>query len=336
MADKPSTTSTKSEEIDLGQLFQMFRKGLHRIFVGVLRIFLYLKKNALKLGALIFLGLVIGFLLNIFVDKKLKSEVIVMPNFESKDYLYDVVEEIQANFISNDTLFFRNMGIDVNELRGFEISIQPVENEELDAEKLKESNDYLEILQTLKEDDFVFDVIKSEILKKTVLTHRITFYHKNPNKGEEYVSKIMDYINANPYFTELRKVSEKNAKARIEKNTELIEQIDDLVAGFNKQMASSEASLRGQEGVVLFDKERSLDLPGLLKLKNELVKEIEEKQLDLIEQKEAIGIINFGKTQVVKKQFLNKSLVWLPAILVGLFFAWSFLVFLNRKAKALN
>ncbi len=334
MGDKPPKTSSTSEEIDLGQLFQMFKRGLHRIFEGVLRIFLYLKKNAVKLGALIFLGLVIGFLLNMFVDKKLKSEVIVMPNFESKDYLYDVVEEIQANFISKDTLFFRNMGIDVNELRGFEISIQPVENEELDAEKLKESNDYLEILQNLKEEDFVLDVIKSEILKKTVLTHRITFSHKNPIKGEEYISKIMDYINGNPYFTELRKVSEQNAKVRIEKNNELIVQIDDLVASFNKQLAASEAT-RGKEGVVLFDKERSLDVPGLLRLKNDLIEEIEEKQLDLVEQKEAIGIVNLGKTQVVKKQFLNKSLVWLPAILVGLFFAWSLLVFLNRKAKEL-
>jgi len=334
MENQQPKASSTSEEIDLGQLFQMFKRGLHRLFRGVLRIFLYLKKNAVKLIALILLGLAIGLLLNMFVDKKLKSEVIVMPNFESKDYLYDVVDEIQANVISRDTLFFTNMGIDVNELRGFEISIEPVESEELDAEKLKEGNDYLEILQNFKEDDFVLDVVKSEILKKTILTHRITFAHKNAIKGEEYISKMLTYINNNAYFKEIREVAQQNAKIRIEKNTELIAQVDDLIANFNKQLATSDSS-GGREGVVLFDKERSLDVPGLLKLKNELVKEIEEKQMDLVEQKEAISIINFGKTQVVKKQFLNKSLILLPAILVGLFLAWSLLVFLNRKSKDL-
>lgn len=332
MEDQRPPNTQSSEEIDLGQLFQIFKRGLHRLFRGVLRFFLYLKKNAIKLGALIVLGLAIGYLLNLFVDKKLKSEVIVMPNFESKDYLYDVVDEIQANAMSSDTLFFKNMGIDVNELRGFEISIQPVENEQLDVEKLKESNDYLEILQNLKDDDFVSDVIKAEILKKTVLTHRITVSHKNAAKGEEYVSKILDYINENPYFDEIRKVAAQNANLRIEKNKELIGQIDNLIASFNQQLAASDAT-SGREGVVFFDKERSLDVPGLLNLKNKLVKEMEEKQLDLVEQKDAISIINFGKTQVVKKQFLNKSLIWLPTILVSLFVLWTLLVFLNRKAK---
>ena len=333
MGDRPSKkTTTATEEIDLGQLFLMFKRALHRIFRGVLRAFLYLKKNAIKLGALIVLGLAIGYLLNMFVDKKLKSEVIVMPNFESKDYLYDVVEEIQANALSSDTLFFKNMGIDVNELRGFEIGIQPVEIEELDVEKLKEGNDYLEILQNLKDDDFVLDVIKAEILKKTVLTHRITVSHKNAAKGEGYVSKILAYINENPYFNEIKKVAAQNANLRIDKNKELIAQIDNLIASFNQQLAASDTT-SGREGVVLFDKERSLDVPGLLNLKNKLVTEIEEKQLDLIAQKDAISIINFGKTQVVKKQFLNKSLIWLPTILVGLFVFWSLLVFLNNKAK---
>ena len=335
MENQQPKASSTSEEIDLGQLFHMFKRGLHRLFRGVLRIFLFLKKNAIKLIALILLGLAIGFLLSMFVAKKLKSEVIVMPNFESKDYLYAVVDEIQANVNSRDTLFFSNMGIGVNELKGFEISIEPVEIEELEADKLKESNDYLEILQKFKEDDFVVDVIKSEILKKTVLTHRITFAHKNAIKGEEYVSKMLAYINNNTYFKEIREVALQNAKVRIEKNTELIAQVDDLVANFNKQLATSDTS-SGREGILLFDKERSLDVPDLLKLKNELVKEIEDKQLDLVEQKEAINIINFGKTQVVQKQFLNKSLIFLPAILVGLFFAWSLLVFLNRKSKELT
>ncbi|WP_273568673.1 hypothetical protein [Maribacter halichondriae] len=332
MDNQPQKPSQTSEEIDLGQLFQMFRRGLNRIFRGILRIFLYLKKNALILGSLILLGLAIGYLLNVFVDKKLKSEVIVMPNFESKDYLYDVVEEIQSNIQNKDTLFFNTMDIDINGLRAFEITIEPIDDEEEDQEKIKMANDYLEILKDFEDNDFVLDVVKTELLKKTILTHRITFSHKNPVMGEEYVSKILEYINDNPYFKEFKKVAIQNAKLRIDKNTELIRQVDDIVMNFNKKLATSGDS-GSRDGIILLETERGLNLPALLQLKNELTKEIEQKQLELVEHKDAINIVNQGKTQIVKKQFLNKSLLWLPAIFVGLFFAWSLVLFLNRKAK---
>ncbi len=335
MADQTETTTTgDSGEIDLEKLLQLFRKGLKRIFRGILHLFLYLKKNAFKLVALIAIGIAIALLLTTFVDKKLKTEVIVKPNFASKDYLYDVIDEIQANIRSKDTLFFNDIGIDISGMRGFEVSIEPIENKEIDKEKTKQNNEYLEILQNYKDNDFVLEAIRSEVLKKAVLTHRITFSHKNPEKGEEYVTKLMRYINDNPYFTEIKRVSTENAESRIAENTELIGQIDELVANYAKQLAADNRTV-GREGMVLFDEEKEVDVTALLALKNRLIKEIEEKRMEVSEQKEAINIINFGKAQVVKKQFLNKSLFMVPAILLGMFFAWSLLVYLNRKSQEL-
>ncbi|MGB5369035.1 MAG: hypothetical protein WBN18_01290 [Flavobacteriaceae bacterium] len=331
---RPSNPAN-SGEIDLGKLLQLIRKGFNRIFRGILRIFRYLKKNALKLGVLIVVGVIIGFLLNLIVDKKLKTEVIVKPNFESKDYLYDVIEEIQANILSKDTLFFSGLGIDVDGMRGFEVSIAPMENMERDKEKIKEDNDYLEILQNYKDNDFVLQVIRSEILKKTPLTHRITFSHKNPIKGEEYVGKLIGYINANPYFSELRQVYADNAEERIIKNTELVRQIDELVAGYTRKLSEKTDAIPNQ-GMLLFDQEKGLDVPGLLGLKNGLLRQIEQKQLELVEEKDAISIINFGKTQVVKTQFLNKSLTMVPLILLGAFFLWSLMAYLNRKSMEIG
>lgn len=324
-----------SNEIDLGQLMQLIGKVFNRIFKGILRIFLYFKGNAIILGALIVIGVGIGFLLATLVDKRLKTEVIVKPNFESKDYLYDVVKEIQANIADKDTLFFKELGIDVNGLRGFEISIEPIEDVELDNEKLKENTLYLEMLQNYKDNDFVIDVVRAEILKKSGLTHRITFLHKNPVKGEEYVRKMMDYINANPYFDELKKVYAENTQFRINSNKELVKQIDDLVANYTKQI-SENVNATSSQGMVLLDKEKALDVPNILTLKNALLKQTEQKQIEAVEEKEAISIINFGKTQVVQKQFLNRSLLMVPLLLVLAFFTWSLLAYLNRKAMEIK
>ncbi|NHF59074.1 hypothetical protein FK220_006970 [Flavobacteriaceae bacterium TP-CH-4] len=334
MGNQRETASNDSEEIELGKLLQLFRKGFNRIFSGVLRIFLYLKKNAIKLGLLIILGIAVGLLLNTFIDKKLKTEVIVKPNFQSKDYLYDVVDEIQANILTKDTLFFSNLGIEVAEIRGFEVTVSPIENKELDKEDTKERNEYLDILQNYKENDFVVEAIKSEILKNTVLTHRITFYHRDKEKGAEYASKLVGYINDNPYFNELKKVSSENALERISKNTELVEQIDILVNNYSQQL-SSENKVVGREGMVLFDKEKEVDITALLSLKNRLIKEIEEKRIEIFEQNNAIKIINFGKPQEVKKQFLNKSLTLIPAIFLGIFFVVSLITYLNKRSKEL-
>jgi len=335
MAEQTSSnTPQSSDEIDLGKLFKLMRKGFDRFFRAFLRTFLYLKRNAFLLIGLILIGLVIGFFLNISVDKKLKTEVIVKPNFESKDYLYDVIGEVQANIVAKDTQILNKIGIDIDDLRGFEVSIEPIEKADKDQKQTEDDNTYLEILQNFKDQEFVSEVIRSEILDKTVLTHRITFLHKNPFNGQQVVGKILDYINANPYFVEMRTVYENNAGDRIAKNKELIEQIDNLIENYTQQLMKSDAGAR-QESTIVFDTEKGLDVTSLLSLKNGLIKQIGDKQIELVQQKDAVNIINFGKTQEVKNQFLNKSLFLLPLLFLGLFFLWALLKYLNKKALSL-
>ena len=117
--EKLPKNTTSNDEIDLGQLFQMIGKGFNRIFKSFLFVFLYFKRNAIILSALIIVGGLTGFGINQVVSENLKTDVIVKPNLESKNYLYDVVAEIQANIKAEDTVFFRELGIDVEKLKGF-------------------------------------------------------------------------------------------------------------------------------------------------------------------------------------------------------------------------
>lgn len=336
MADNVQpNNSNSSNEIDLGQLFGLIKKGFNNLFKRFLRIFLYFKKNLLKLVVLIAIGVAIGFVINTFVPKKLKTEVIVKPNFESKDYLYATIDEIASNIQSRDTIFVNKMGIDIEELVNFSVEIQPIEEVEVDKEVLEQNNKYLETLQNYKDNEFVLGVIKSEISQKSAPIHRIIFTYKNALKGEEYSQKIMSYINSNPYFSKLQKISVLNAQTRIEKNEGLLEQIDDLISSYSKNLANRESTTSQSQGMVLFDNENSLNIPNLLGQKYRLIKEIEDKQIELIEQTEAISILNFGKTQAVKKPLFGKNLVLFPAILIGGFFMFSFISFLNKKSKEL-
>src|SRR5680860_5059 len=322
MADnKPVNTRPESDEIDLGQLFRMIGRGFNSLFRGFLKVYLYFKTNFWKLVILVVIGLVLGYGLKFLISDKLKTEVIVKPNFDSKDYLYDVVGEIEANLKSKDTTFFRELGIVVSELKSLEISIEPIE-EPNEEENREEDLKYLEVLQNFQDDSFISDVVKTEILKKSGLNHRITFFYSNPLAGREATRRLIEYINNNnTYFSDLQQIYTQNAELKIKRNQELIEQIDALVGGYTKNLSSGN---RVDQGTVVLENEKSLEVPSLLSLKNALVKEIERKRLEIAEQKNTISIINFGKTQKVKVPVYGQGILVIPFILVLMFLLVSF------------
>ena len=183
MADQQTPKATSSnDEIDLGQLFNMIGKGFKNLFNWFLRVYIYLKKNFFILLALVVVGAIIAFGLNQIVPKKLKTEVIVKPNLESKGYLYDVVNEIQANIKAKDTIFFSRIGIKVSSLKGYEITIDQV----LDKTNSEDNLEYLELLEKFQENGLVGDVIRTEILKKSTLDHKISFYYIDAEKGQKF------------------------------------------------------------------------------------------------------------------------------------------------------
>ncbi|MEO1012928.1 MAG: hypothetical protein AAFX53_16640 [Bacteroidota bacterium] len=331
MADKqPANQQNSPDEIDLGQLFQMIGRGFQRLFEAFLRVFLYLKKNALVLIVLAVLGSAIGIGLNQIVTKKMKTEVIVKPNLESKNYLYDVISEIQANIRAKDSSLIALLGTTEENLKSFKVSIEPVEERRSERE-LGDQLKYLQTLQNFQGTEIVRDVIKTEILNNSTLNHRITFFYKDTENGHKFAKSLMSYINSNPYFAELIEVYRENAKERMAMNDKLLGQLDNLIANYSKNIAKEDNLLN--EGKIVLDNGEETDIKGLFELKNDLIRDSERKRLELKERKEAISIINFGRPQQVQKVFFGKNIVLIPTILIGLFFLWSIIRYLNGKAS---
>ena len=320
----------QTDEIDLGQLFNIIGRGFSKLFRSFLKFYLYIRRNAIKFGILIIAGLAVGLALNQIITKKLKTEVIVKPNLESKAYLYDVVEEINANVKAKDTVFFNKLDIDVNALNGFEIQIEPIEEEGF--EDMGDQVEYLALLEKFRDEEGVLDIVRSEILKKSTLSHRITFFFNEAEEGRAIASKMIDFINSNEYYNELRDLYIENARERIKKNEILIAQIDKVVEGFTNEL-TSEDQVEGT--LVLSDAER-LDVTDVLSLKNEIVKDTEIKKLEIQGNKEAIRIISFGSTQEVRESFFGNTIILIPIILIAFFLLIDFIKYLNKKATELQ
>ncbi len=316
MAKESKTNNTPSnDEIDLGQLFQMIGKGFNRIFRGLLSVFLYFKRNAIILVVLAILGALTGFGLNQIVSKKMKTEVIVSPNLESKNYLYDVVAELQANIKAEDTVFFKSLGIDVEKLKDFEIEVAPVSGS--NKKNLETEMKYLELLQSFENSGAISDIVRAEILDKSSLDQRITFFYKDASLGDKYARIFMDYINSNTYYKEIVKTYTENAQDRIKQNDSLVQQINVLITNYSNKMLTENTAT---EGRIVLDNEQQLNVPQLFTLKNELIRDTESKKLELERRKDAITIINFGKPQKIIKPLYKKNIILFPLLYIGIFF----------------
>lgn len=331
MADQTSkNTGPTSDEIDLGQLFRGIGRGFKSLFIGFLRVFLYLKRRAVILLVLAAAGLALGYGLSKIINKKQKIVVIVKPNWESKDYLYDVINEVQANLEAKDTSFFRGIDVEMTNFAGFEIIIEPVGSK---IDTPKDEIAYLELLQKFENTGLISDVLRVELMNMSSLNHRITFMYKDKEKGPIFAEQVMKYINGNGFFSEYVSISQQNAELKITENSDLIRQIDQIITNYSGKTAASYAAT---EGRIVLDDEQDLDLTSLLQLKNNLIKDTESKKIDLLNQKEAIRIINFGKPQEEQKSFFGKKIILVPTILIGLFLLIDFVKYLNRRALEIH
>ncbi len=332
MAENNTPNKTNaSDEIDLGQLFQLIGKGFNSLFRVFLRLFLYLKKNALILLGLLILGGAIGFGLNRIVSKRLMTEVIVKPQMESKNYLYDVINEIQANIKAKDTAFFSNIGVDVSSFDGLEVAIVPVnDNRKSSEDEVK----YLELLQSFENTEAIADIVRAELQNKSSFNHRITFYYKDAQAGQKLAKGMMEYINTNEYYDGLISVYRENASSRIKEDTQLLKQVDEIITTYAKKMAENNGMV-GNDRIVL-DNQETVNITGLFSLKNSLIRDIESKNVELEQRTDPIKIINFGKPQVVQSSLFGKKIVLIPFILIAAYFFGSILKYLNKKTKELE
>lgn len=328
-SNQSPSTQNNSDEIDLGQLFQLIGRGFNAIFRWILRVFLYLKKNMLLLIGLVVVGLAIGYGLNQIISKKYKTEVIVKPQIESKNYLYDVVSEIQSNIRSKDTLFFKSIGVENIDFKGLNIEINRV----VEIGNAESDLKYLELLQSFENTDAISDIVRAELQNKSSFNHRITFYYKDTAFGKQFAEQILNYINTNAYFNGLLEVYKSNAAARIKEDEKLLEQVDQIITNYTKGLVNN-GGFSSNDKIVL-DNQEQVNIADIFQYKTGLIRDIETKKLELEERKEPVSIINLGQPQVEQKSFFGKSIVLIPVIFVSVFFMLSALVYLNRKAKSI-
>ena len=294
------STNSQDQEIDLGQIGTGIKNFFNGIVNSIFDFIFFVKRKIVIIGLLFVVGVVLAFLLD---PKIYNHEISVIPNFGSNEYLYQKIEQIDTKLREEDDSFFKELGIkNPKDVVGIEIEAYPAIYNFINN---KEQGNNFELIKLMAEDGDIDKIMQGEITSKNYYHHKISIKTKGKLKKEEFITPVLNYLNANPYFEIQQKVYQKNLADKIALNDSLVKQIDNLIVLLSSNNSSGTISISEKNSI-----------PELVEKKDRL---ISEKQylltnVNIFDKiiKEESSIINIRD---YKPLFLNNKILF-PVILI--------------------
>lgn len=300
------STNSQDQEIDLGQI----GKGIKNFFIGlsntVFDFLFFIKKKIVIIIVLFVIGVAAAF----FIDTKTyEHEVAVIPNFDSNEYLYKKIDQVNNKLRENDAAFFKAMGVsNYKNINSVKIEAYPgiynfVNNP-------NEENNF-ELIKLMAEDGSIDKILKDEMTSKNFYHHKITIQTEGMFKKEAFITPLLNYLNTNTFFENQQKIGLNSLKEKVIFNDSLSKKIDKLIVLLSSNTSSGTLSISEKNSI-----------PELVEKKDKLIAENQYllKKENIYENiiKEESSIINI---RYYKPILLNNKILF-PILLVLIYFLW--------------
>ncbi len=226
------TNNDPNSEIDLSQISARVRGYATRVNDSFFDGILFIKRNIIAIAIVVILGAALGFYMD-SGPKMYSQKVIVHPNFESVDYLYGAVDEIEMKIKQRDTLFLKSIGI-TNPWQIAKIEIEPVVDiynfmNKTEGEQKEDRDRKLAIFELIAENGSMKEILTDPTTSKNYENHLITITSKDKAKQSQIVEPVMAYLNANPYFKQRQAEYINNVNLKLVANDSSIKQVDRVI-----------------------------------------------------------------------------------------------------------
>ncbi|WP_026977261.1 hypothetical protein [Flavobacterium tegetincola] len=306
-------------EIDLNQLTQKIGKSIGNFGYFIFNSIQFFIKHGIAIVLLLILGLAAGFYLS-SVQKKYDHKIIVLPNFNSTEYLYNKINLLNIKIEDKDTVFLKSIGIKYPEkLR--EIKIEAI-IDPYDFVNGKESN--MEMLKLIAEDGSMEKVVKDEMTSMKYEYHQILIISKDKINRENTVDPLMNFLNNNSYFTLIQKNEVENLKNKIKYTEQTLNQVNGILDNF-----SNGDNKYGSDSKLMYYNNENSEIDNVLKTKSTLVSELGYYKLELVNTEKIIRELSI----VDNVQREATIPVMLPALFVGLYIFIVFFIGFYKKQK---
>ncbi|MFT4643983.1 MAG: hypothetical protein ACI8RP_001010 [Urechidicola sp.] len=275
-----------SDEIDLGIVFNKIKNAFKYLLVRLFEGGHFLINHWWRLLLVIIIGGVVGYFLEESYEPNKEATLIVQNNFNSSNYVYNAIEQLNRKIKDGDTLFLEKLGfrIDTLELNGIEIN--PIVNI---IELIKKSDDNDRSLeQFLQQADFEEDLLISEVFRSEYRFHKINISTSSYG-NQKTITNVLKYLNNNSILNEIKNVIINDTKENIEINKKTIASIDQILNSFPK--LSEKQDLKSNQLYVSTGSNYT-DLAELVKSKSTLVSQNKSLKTELVKFNDIVEVIN--------------------------------------------
>ncbi|WP_445958155.1 hypothetical protein [Yeosuana sp.] len=335
----------QSEEVDLGQLFKLIGNAFNRffrfiasIFIGIFHVIilflLFLQKHFIKFAIIGIIGLAIGIYLDHNKVTTYISSMVVEPNFNSAQQLYNNIGFYNELAGAQDSTALAGV-FNISKTEAASIKAFKVESYSDENQKVQLFDKFVRSLDSTTQKAIDMEAYLKNFNSLDARFHSIFVIATNNSIAKKIQPSIINSISRNDYFNLQKNISDINIKLQDSIYKKQIIEIDSLQLLYKRVMLK-EAD-RPMEGTSI-----SLGENGAKDNKElALINKMDELKLSLVELNEERAnkssilnvISDFPRKGVEVKGILKSYKFLVPSVLLGLTLFILALISLNTYLK---
>src|SRR5690606_10847054 len=299
---------------------------------GIIILFLlFVQKHLIKLAIVAIIGLAVGFYLDSTIQPRYVSTMVVEPNFNSVQQLYNNIDFYNELAKAEDsTVLADALGITTGEAKT--IKTLKVESYSDENQKVLLFDKFVRSLDTTTQKTIDMEAYLKNFNSLDARFHTVSVIATNNSTAKQIQPILINSISRNEYFKLQKITSDKNIELQEKLYTKQISEIDSLQALYKRVMEKEAA--RPMQGTSINLGENG----GKENKELALINKIEELKTSLVELNEEHAnkssilnvISDFPNKGVEQKGFLNSYKILVPSCMLVLALLIFALLSLNR------
>lgn len=334
-----------SDEVDLGQLFKLignvfdrffrFIGRIFKAFFGVILLFLFfLQKHFIKFIVIVVIGVSIGAFMDLKKEPQYISTMVVEPNFNSVQQLYNNIAFYNEQAGAQDFVSLSE-ALNITDEEALSIRKFSVESYSDENQKILLFDQFVRSLDSTTQKAIDMKAYLENFNSLDARFHTVSVVASDNTVAKKIQPAIISSISNNSYFNLQKDISDSNIKLQDSLYKKQITEIDSLQSLYKRVMLKEAA--RSVQGTNISLGENGSENNRELSLINKM----EELKLGLVELNEERGnkssilnvISDFPRKGVREKGILKSYKFRIPSLLLILTVLFLLLVSLNTYLK---
>lgn len=257
--DEKNHKSVVDQEVDVFLLFNSLGNFFKKLLELFFRVLNFLQRNFIVTIVIIVVSLALGYFVKENSSKSYKHEVIVAPNFNSIEYLYNRIDKFN----------------DIEEINSIEIA--PI----IDVyDFISDKPDNINVGKFLADNSLeISKYTKSNNIQKLYRYHKITYYTKVKDIDNKLYTALINVLNDNEYYKEVQKIRTIDTKYKLSEYEKTVENINNLF----QNLGSDKDNLNKNVSVQMFS-----ELSDVLENKTFVLDQITKAKVTVFEESKVI------------------------------------------------